>query len=654
MSTQTIRNIGISAHIDSGKTTLTERILFFTKQIHRIVEVKDKGGGHATTDFLKLEQQMGITIQSAATTAAWAGHVLHVIDTPGHIDFTVEVERALRVLDGAVMVLCGVAGVQSQSYTVDRQMRRYDIARVAFVNKLDRAGADPFRVVAQLRDKLGLRPLLLQIPIGSESSFSGVVDLLRRRALWFDGEHGEVVREEPVPDALVVDTEAWRQRLVEAVADLDEVVAERFVNGENIDVADLVAAIRRQTVASRAVPVFLGSAFQNKGVQPLLDGVCAYLPEPKGHAARPLVMLAFKVEQQPFGQLTHVRLYDGTLRKGDSIVNTSQGKRRIKVSRLVRMHANAMIDIDQACAGDVVALFGVDCASGDTFTDGTVDTVLAPMHVPEPVVSLAVAPRDAASRALFGKALQRFAREDPTFRVGRDSETGETLVSGMGELHLEVVLARIREDFGCDVVAGKPRVKFRETIRSVSTFDTTLKKQTGGPGQYARVAGRLEPIESGVEFVDATTGGSVPREFVGACEAGFREAAAKGALVGAPVVGVRFVLEDGATHSRDSSDRAFHSAAILAFREAHASANPVVLEPVMRVEVVVPSEFQGTATARLLQRRGSVSAAENRGDVVQITAEVPLDTMFGFAHELRSSTQGKGEFTMEFARYAAR
>ncbi len=660
-----VRNIGISAHIDSGKTTLSERILFYTGRIHKITEVKDKSGDGATLDFDSLEKAKGITIQSATTTVAWNEHTIHLIDTPGHVDFTIEVERALRVLDGAVLVLCAVAGVQSQSYTVERQMRRYRVPRIAFINKLDRPGADPRRVVRELKEKLQLHPIVTQIPIGLEREHEGVVDLLTERAFYFDGENGEIVRESAIPPHLVAEATEARQRLVEAVAEVDAGVAAKFIDDLPIAVDELIAAIRTATLSLRATPVFLGSALANKGVQLLLDGVVAYLPHPgeveqvaftetgaemmlSADPTLPLVGLVFKIDEDRFGQLAWVRLYQGRIEKGQFV--SIQG-RRTKVSRLLRLHANRHEEIHSANAGDIVAVVGLSAESGNTVTDGAALT-LTSMFVPEGVVSLAIAPKHQEKAAAFSKGLGRFLREDPTLRIKRDPESGETLLIGMGELHLDITIAKLERDFDCEVVTGPPRVNYRETIRRTSAFDYTHRKQDGGHGQYARVAGRLEPVAADFEFVDKTVGGSIPRQFVPACEKGFVEAMRRGPLVGAPIVGVRCVISDGAAHSKDSSEIAFRTASLMGFRAAYRESDPIVLEPIMRVEVEVPSEFQGAILGQLAQRRGSISSSEGLEGVVRTVAEVPLAEMFQYALALRSASQGKGVFTMEFLRYA--
>ncbi len=664
-----IRNIGISAHIDSGKTTLTERILFFTQRIHAIHDVKGKDGVGATMDFMELEKERGITIQSAATYCTWKGHEINIIDTPGHVDFTIEVERALRVLDGAILVLCSVGGVQSQSVTVDRQMTRYKVPRIAFVNKCDRTGADPARVVRQLREKLNLNAIPLQIPLGLESAHEGVVDLVSMKAVTFGGAHGEEINIGDIPQELLPLATEKREEMLDAVSlfsdDLTEAILEDRVTEELIH-----DAVRRGTLSLKLTPVLMGSAYKNKGVQLLLDAVSRYLPNPQditnealdldrdeatvileSSPTAPLVMLAFKLEVSRYGQLTYVRVYQGTLKKGDTITNMRTGKRS-KVGRLIRMHANQMEDIEDARAGDIVALFGIDCASGDTFTAGEVRYAMTSMHVPAPVISLAVKPTDKKAEMNMGKALSRFTKEDPTFKTYLDEETGDTLICGMGELHLDVYVERMRREYDADVQTGMPKVAYRETITRKADFNYTHKKQTGGSGQYGRVAGFMEPLEEGdYEFVNQITGGAIPTEYIPSCDKGFQACLSKGSLANFPVVGVKITINDGASHAVDSSDMAFQQAAIGAFREAYGKSAPILMEPVMRVVVETPSEFQGAVLGTLNQRRGMIVSTSEDGVFSTIEAEVPLAEMFGYSTVLRSSTQGKAEFTMEFSRY---
>jgi len=670
-----VRNIGISAHIDSGKTTLSERILYYAGKIHKIEEVRGKSGVGAKMDSMDLEREKGITIQSAATYLEWDGHVINLIDTPGHVDFTIEVERALRVLDGAVLVLCGTSGVQSQSYTVDRQMRRYNVPRLAFINKLDRAGADPARVTHQLKEKLRHNTITMQLPIGAEANFEGVIDLIKQKAYFFDGDNGEDVREEEIPADRLDEVKIARHDMIASIADHDDAIADKFLAEQEPSIEELHAAIRRVTVGLKMTPVFIGSAYKNKGVQLMLDGVNMYLPNPKevtnialdqdkkeekvileSDPKKPFVGLAFKLEDGRYGQLTYMRIYQGSLAKGDFIVNNSNNQKRVKVPRLVRMHSNEMNDIDTASAGDIVALFGVECSSGDTFTNESINYTMTSMHVPDAVISLAVAPKDKTNAANFSKALNRFTKEDPTFRVHRDEESAQTIISGMGELHLEIYIERMKREYACEVIAGKPQVAYREAIGQHSEFTYTHKKQTGGSGQYGKVAGYIEPLPAehptGYEFEDDITGGSIPREFIPACDKGFREAMKKGPLIGFPIVGVKCVINDGASHPVDSSEIAFRTAALMGFREAYMAARPTILEPIMRVEVQFPEEFQGAVMGQLNQRRGTIISSEKQEGFVQAMAEVPLNDMFGYSTDLRSATQGKGEFTMEFQKYA--
>ncbi len=664
-----VRNIGISAHIDAGKTTLTERILYYTRRIHAIHDVRGKDGVGATMDFMELEKERGITITSAATYCEWKGHEINIIDTPGHVDFTIEVERALRVLDGGILVLCSVGGVQSQSITVDRQMARYNVPCIAFVNKCDRSGANPMKVVEQLREKLNHNAVAMQIPIGLESDFQGVIDLVSMKAIYFDGDNGEIVREEPIPDEYLAEAEARREELIDAASMFSEELMEAALEGEVTE--ELIReAVRRGTLSRELTPVFMGSAYKNKGVQPLLDAVNFYLPAPgevknvaldmendeapvelTSNPDDPLVCLAFKLEDGRYGQLTYIRVYQGTLRKGDFIVNCRTGN-KTKVGRVVRMHANEMEDIEEIPAGYIGALFGIDCASGDTFTSPGIRYTMTSMHVPEPVISLAIVPKDSKAQDNMAKALNRFTKEDPTFRAYVNHETGETIISGMGELHLEVYIERMRREYNAEVEVGRPQVAYRETITQRADFNYTHKKQTGGAGQYGRVAGWMEPVE-GEEFVfeSQIVGGAIPSEFIPSCEKGFRASMEKGSLLGVPVTGVKVVINDGQAHSVDSSDMAFQAAAKGAFKQAYAKAKPAILEPIMKVSVETPSEFQGQVMATLNQRRGMILGTQDEGDMCVIEAEVPLSEMFGYSTVLRSATQGKAQFTMEFAAY---
>lgn len=670
-----VRNIGISAHIDSGKTTTSERILFYGGRIHAIHEVRGKDGVGATMDSMDLEREKGITIQSAATQVQWKDYTINLIDTPGHVDFTVEVERSLRVLDGAILLLCGVAGVQSQSITVDRQMKRYNVPRLAFVNKLDRQGANPYRVTDALIEKLRLNAVMIQIPIGLEDQHRGHVDLTDMKAYINQGESGENVLVEDIPADLVETAKKYRQIMIGKLADVDSAIEEKFLMEEEPTTEEIRAAIRKGTIGLKLVPVLCGSAFKNKGVQRLMDAVTYYLPSPaekKEQAlditkneekfdlhpdpTKPLVALAFKLQETPFGQLTYMRVYQGKMGKGDFIVN-QVNKKSVKIPRLVRMHSDKMEDIDVSYAGDIVALFGIDCASGDTFCDENIQASMQSMHVPDSVISLAIAPKDKTAANNFSKALQKFRKEDPTFRVHRDEESNETIISGMGELHLEIYVERMKREFNCEVIVGQPQVAYRETISVEAPYDYTHKKQTGGSGQYAKIVGKIQPLppqEDGAvfKFENKVVGGRIPKEFIPAVEEGFKEQTVKGPLIGFPIVGVEVVLEDGAYHDVDSSYMAFKIAGMAALREVYASAKPTVLEPIMKLETTVPDEYQGSAVGQINQRRGSIVATTAFEGNCVIEAEVPLTEMFGYSTDLRSATKGKGEFSMEFAKYA--
>jgi len=677
-----IRNFGISAHIDSGKTTLTERILFYTGRIKAIHEVRGKDGVGAKMDHMELEREKGITITSAATYCEWKladnRHHMNLIDTPGHVDFTIEVERALRVLDGAVLVCCGVGGVQSQTITVDRQMKRYGVPRIIFVNKLDRCGADPFYVLKQARQKLGLTIHPLQLPIGEEDNFSGVCDLVSRKAHYFEGQSGLTKRIDEVPESLKKDVERLRSELIELLADLDDTFAEVFLENENVPEADIHAAIRRTTIERKLCPMLMGSAYKNKGVQDLLDAICRYLPSPldckntaldvddeekevvlQARDDAPLVGYAFKIQDHPqAGQVTYMRVYQGKVSKGESILNMLTQK-RLSVKRLVRMHSNDVKDVAAVGAGDIVAIAGVECDSGVTFTDGKARVACSSMFVPEPVMSLAVsAGRD--DQARFQKALKRFQREDPTFRVEVRQETNETIISGMGELHLEIYCERMKREYNvASLETGEPKVNYVETITQKTNYEYLHKKQSGGRGQYGKVIGYFEPIaeeeqdgKDGIKFVSRLSGNDLPPNYVPAIEKGFRASASKGLLTGHPLINMRCVLEDGAAHEVDSSDQAFQAAAAGAFESFYHDALPVVLEPLMSVVVTTPSDFQAAALQTLNQREGSIQSTQPiSGSDSMIEAIVPLRRMFGYASELRSVTQGMGEFSMEFREY---
>lgn len=672
-----LRNIGISAHIDSGKTTLSERILYYTNKIHEVHEVRGKDGVGATMDSMELERERGITIASAATNVVWKGNEINVIDTPGHVDFTIEVERSLRVLDGAILVLCSVGGVQSQSITVDRQMKRYKVPRIAFVNKCDRTGANPYKVKNQLIEKLGLNALLMQIPIGLEDRLEGVVDLVTMKALYFDaGPNQDQLREGEIPSALLAEAQEKREELLDGVSLSSDALMEAMLE-DAVTEEILIKAIREATINLQMVPVFMGSAYRNKGIPPLLDAVVNYLPNPSdvtntaldldndeeevvlvADDEMPTVALAFKLEDGQYGQLTYIRIYQGKIRKGDELYNT-RTRRKFRVGRLIRMHADTMEDLSEAGCGEIAALFGIDCASGDTFCDPKLNYSMSSMYVPKPVISLAVHPVDKKASDNMAKALNRFTKEDPTFRTFVDPESNQTIIQGMGELHLEVYVERMKREYKAVVEVGQPEVAYREAITQRADFVYTHKKQTGGSGQYAKVAGYIEPlIATGVdeedadyEFVDEIKGGTIPTEFIPSCDKGFQLAMKKGTQVGFPIIGVRAVINDGAYHAVDSSDQAFQTAALGAFREAFENARPVILEPIMKVEVVAPNEFQGSVFASVNQRRGVIISSNEDNQVSTILGEVPLSEMFGYSTILRSLTQGKGEFTMEFSKY---
>jgi elongation factor G len=665
-----VRNIGISAHIDSGKTTLSERILFFTNKIHAIHEVRGKDGVGATMDHMELERERGITITSAATSVEWKDHPINLIDTPGHVDFTIEVERALRVLDGAILVLCSVAGVQSQSITVDRQLKRYHVPRIAFINKCDRVGANPFRVRDQLQEKLNLNAIMVQVPIGLEDQMRGVVDLIQMKAFFFN-EEGDMTEGEIPSEVLELASER-RAIMLDAVSLFDDTIMELMMEDQPVPVELLQTTIRKATIAREFVPVMMGSAYKNKAIQPLLDAVLAYLPAPNDvenvaldldkdeleiklesdENARNAVALAFKLDDTQYGQVTYIRVYQGKIKKGDELVNT-RSRKKFKVGRLVRMHSNEMADITEAPAGDIAALFGVDCASGDTFCSSNINYSMTSMYVPAPVISLSINPKDKKSSDNMAKALNRFTKEDPTFRTFVDPESNQTIIQGMGELHLEVYVERMKREYKVEVETGMPQVAYREAISQPAAFNYTHRKQTGGSGQYARVAGEMRPLEEGeYEFVNSIKGGSIPTEYVPSCDKGFRACLAKGSLIGFPIVGVQMMINDGQFHPVDSSDMAFQSAARGAFREAYMKASPQILEPIMKVTVEGPSEFQGSIFGSLNQRRGVILGSKEEGVMCEAEAEVPLSEMFGYSTVLRSLTQGKAEFTMEFLKYS--
>lgn len=683
-----VRNIGISAHIDSGKTTLTERMLFYCGRIHKIRDVKGGDGG-ATMDHMDLERERGITITSAATRVMWKSdelkipeHVINIIDTPGHVDFTVEVERSLRVLDGAILVLCSVGGVQSQSLTVDRQMKRYGVPRIAFINKMDRTGANPNKVMKAMREKLHANAVPLQLPIGSESNFVGVVDLIRMDAVYTTGEEGEIVERREIPAELQEEAEVARMDMLEALSQFDDALMGTLLEEGEVSVADIRRIVRSATLAQQITPVLMGSAFKNKTVQEALDAVTMYLPCPTdvdvyandnskgavpdedGKRPRiqltndnkdPMVAMAFKTVVETFGQLTYMRVYQGQIKKGDSYVNARTGN-SVRFGRLVRMHANDREEIDVGEAGDIMAVVGVDCASGDTFLGGGVEYSLENIFVAEPVIRLSIEPakRDDADKLV--KALERFRREDPTFRVLSDEETNQTLIAGMGQLHLDVYVERIRREYNCETIVGEPRVSYRERPTKAIEFNHKRAKQSGGSGQYGHVVGRMEPLpedaEENFEFVNAVTGGRIPKEYIPACEHGFASMMTKGPLGEYEIVGVRVILEDGSYHDVDSSDMAFKLCAMEAMRESILpKCGMALLEPIMKLEIETPDEFQGGVTGHISSKRGLVSSSEVAFGTCTILAEVPLAEMFDYANEIRSMTQGKGTFSMEFMCY---
>ncbi|OQD73736.1 hypothetical protein PENDEC_c014G00844 [Penicillium decumbens] len=675
-----VRNIGIAAHIDSGKTTATERVLFYTGRIKAIHDVRGRDGVGAKMDSMDLEREKGITIQSAATFCDWVKkdkdgvdqkYHVNLIDTPGHIDFTIEVERALRVLDGAVMILCAVSGVQSQTITVDRQMRRYNVPRISFVNKMDRMGANPFKAIEQINAKLKMPAAAVQVPIGAEDEFEGVVDLIRMKAIYNVGESGEELKETEIPDKLKKLAEERRAMLIETVADVDDQMAEMFLDEVEPTADQLRAAIRRATIALKFTPVFMGSALANKSVQPMLDGVVDYLPNPSEvenlaldqkrneasvklvpYNSLPFVGLAFKLEESNFGQLTYIRVYQGTLRKGSNVFNARNNK-KVKVPRIVRMHSNEMEEVTEIGAGEICAVFGIDCASGDTFTDGQLGYSMSSMFVPEPVISLSIKPKQSKDAANFSKAMARFQREDPTFRVFYDNESEQTIISGMGELHLDIYVERMRREYHVDCETGQPQVAYRETIGSHTPFDHLLKKQTGGAGDYARVMGYMEPTGALEEnqFEQQVVGGSISEKYLFACEKGFNLSCEKGPLIGHKILGTRMIINDGATHMTDSSEMAFKIATQQAFRKAFIESQPSVLEPLMKTVVTAPSEFQGDVIALLNKRGATINDTETGVDEFTIYADCSLNGMFGFSSNLRAATQGKGEYTMEFSHY---
>ena len=676
MNLKNLRNIGISAHIDSGKTTLSERILYYAGRIHKMEDVKGGGDG-ATMDHMELEKERGITITSAATTVEWDDHQINLIDTPGHVDFTVEVERSLRVLDGAVLVLCAVGGVQSQSITVDRQMKRYHVPRLAFINKMDRTGANPDSVVKQLKEKLGCDACLMQIPIGKEDKFAGVIDLITMKALYFDGSNGETVREEAIPAALQGAAEAARVHMLEALSMYSDKLMEMLLSEEAVSEKIIHELVREAVIEQEFTPVFLGTAYRNKGVQPLLDAITRYLASPldaptKGKDPKnqdklielqpdtslPFVGMAFKIVDDEFGQLTFTRIYQGKIEKGGTYYNQRTGKKE-RFGRIVKMHADKREEIDMAEAGDIVAIMGIDCASGDTYCSEPSYCTLENIFVAKPVIKMSINPLSRDNSDRLGKALQRFRKEDPTFQVMTDDETGETVIAGMGELHLEIYVERIRREYKVEVEVGAPKVSYRESATKEAVYDFTHKKQTGGSGQYAHIVGKMGPMsdeesattEGELLFVDNIRGGRIPANFIPAIEKGFRNMLSKGPVAGFPVVGIKVELNDGKHHEVDSSDMAFMVCAENCFRETFPKLKPALLEPIMLMELEMPEQFQGTVVGNISSRRGIVLSTDMVNGVTKIIAEVPLAETFGYSTDLRSMTQGQGTFTMELAKY---
>jgi elongation factor G len=668
-----IRNIGISAHIDSGKTTLSERILYYTGRIHRMQEVHANEGG-ATLDYMDLERERGITITAAATQVTWKDKSINLIDTPGHVDFTVEVERSLRVLDGAIMVLCSVGGVQSQSITVDQQMKRYRVPRIAFINKMDRVGADPERVRQELREKLGLNVVPIQINIGIAESFQGVIDLITMRAVTFEGGSGEQVVRGPIPAEYADSAARAREKMLDALSMYNDEMMELLLEDKPIEQDIIRRTIREATINRDIVPLMMGSAFKNKGVQPLMDAVCDFLPSPMDRSSfardhdnkgteiplasdpdAPLVAMVFKIADESFGQLSYVRIYQGQIIKGRQYRN-ARTNRMQRIGRIVRMHANDREDITDAGPGDIIALLAVECSSGDTICGDGVNYSLESIFVADPVISLSVTPAASADQERMAKALSRFMKEDPTFRVSTDPKTGQTVIAGMGELHLDIYIERMRREFKAQVTVGVPNVSYREAPTVEAEFNYKHKKQTGGSGQYAHVVGRLIPLpedaESSYEFEDNITSGRIPGEYVPAVNKGFQAATKKGPLAGYEIVGCKMCLDDGSYHSVDSSEMAFRIAARDAFIEAFKKSRPCLLEPIMNVEIEIPGEFQGPVVGDINSRRGIILGTEARNSYTVIRAEVPLANMFGYATVIRGLTRGTGTFSMEMSRYA--
>lgn len=669
-----IRNIGIAAHIDSGKTTLSERILYYAGRIHRIHEIATGAG--ATMDHMELERERGITIQSAATTVNWQDAHINLIDTPGHVDFTVEVERSLRVLDGAILVLCAVGGVQPQSLTIDRQMRRYKVPRLAFINKMDRTGANPWEVVRQLDERLGCNPVMMQYPIGKEHDFQGIVDLVTQEAIYFDGNNGEKLRRESVPENLQAEVEEARGKMLESLSMFSDEILEILLGDDPSAISqDLIYSVMKNAIQHGLMtPVYMGTAYKNKGVQPLLDAVVQFLPSPldltptalefeephreiqlKPSAAEPTVAMAFKIVEDPYGSLVFMRIYQGSFKKGESYYNQRTGKRE-RFGRIVRMHADERIEIDEASAGEIVAVMGIECASGDTYCSDYPYCTLQSMYVPEPVIQVAIKTRQREDANRLGKALQRFRREDPTLVITTDQETSETIMSGMGELHLDVYVERIRREYKVEVEVSKPRVNYREAPTQAIQFDYRYRKQSGGSGQYGHIIGEMKPLpEDGTDevflFEEHVVGGRIPKQYIPAIEKGLRRSLEKGPVAGFPVVHLHYIVNDGSYHEVDSSDMSFQLCAQGSMREHFPRTKPCLLEPVMKIAIECPQNFQGTVVGDLSQRRGVIISTDMIQGMTRIEGEVPLSETFGYSTDLRSMTQGQGTFLLMFSRY---
>ena len=667
---RTVRNIGIAAHIDAGKTTTTERILYYTGRIHKIGEVHE---GAATMDWMEQERERGITITSAVTTCFWADHRINIIDTPGHVDFTIEVERSMRVLDGAVAVFDASQGVEPQSETVWRQAERYRVPRIAFANKMDKTGADLWLVIDTMKERLGARAVVMQLPMGREDTFMGIIDVLEMRAFTYGNDLGTEIQEGAIPEEYRVTAEEWHERLIEAAADFDEEVMAKYLEGETPSVEEIKAALRKGTIGLEIFPVFLGSSLKNKGVQLLLDAVVDYLPSPMevppimaktpegGEAQRladpegPLAALAFKIMADPYvGRLTFIRVYSGTLRAGTYVLNSTKGKRE-RVARLLRMHANHREEVEELRAGDLGAVVGLkEAITGDTLVgDGDEPVILESIEIPEPVISVAIEPKTKADQEKLGLALSRLAEEDPTFRVNTDPESGQTIISGMGELHLDIIVDRLRREFKVDAAVGEPQVAYRETITTPVDVEGKFIRQSGGRGQYGHVKIKAEPLERGAGFTfeNAIVGGIIPKEFIPAAQKGMEESLASGPVIGFPVVDLKVTLYDGSYHDVDSSEMAFKIAGSMALREAVQKGKPVILEPIMRIEITTPDDYLGDVVGDLNRRRGQVLGMEARGNAQMIRGYVPLSETFGYATDLRSATQGRAAFSMFFDHY---